>query len=162
MHGESGGYFLDFGQAYRKAADYCAYQDRCISEMQLKLRIWNIDSSFTKKIIDKLVEEDFLDEKRFALNYAGGKFKIKGWGKMKIAASLRARSIPAPLVKQALATINDEDYVQTLRSLLVKKLEQSGGDTRENRQKAANLALSRGFEPGLIAMQLRDVDLFEE
>jgi regulatory protein len=162
MPGWSAGFFLDFGQAYRKAADYCAIQDRCISEMQLKLRIWNIDSSFTNKIIDKLVDEGFLDEKRFAINYARGKFRIKSWGKIKIGASLRARSIPAPLVQQALAGIPADEYVQGLRSLLTKKLEQSGGDTQENRQKAANLALSRGFEPGLIAAQLRDVDLFEE
>ena len=158
----SKGAFLDFGQAYRKASDYCAVQDRCISEISLKLRYWNIDKSFIRKIIAQLLEEDFLNEKRFALNYTGGKFRINGWGKLKIAAGLRARSIPAPLIKQALASIGSEHYTLTLENLLQKKLKQLGGDTTINRQKAAVFAASRGFEPALIATQLRDIDIFDQ
>jgi len=152
---------LDFGQAYRKAADYCAVQDRCISETQLKLRSWNIDSSFYSKIINKLIEEGFLDEKRFAVNYAGGKFRIKGWGKLKIAAGLRARSIQANLIQQALSTIKSDDYYMFLGLLLQKKLTLLGGDTSENRQKAAYFAATRGFETGLIASLLRDTEIFD-
>lgn len=148
---------LDFGQAYRKAADYCALQDRCLSEIKLKLRIWNIDSSFFGKIISQLIDEGFLDEKRFAVNYAGGKFRIKGWGKLKIAAGLRARSIPATLIQQALNTIDSEKYSIVLDDMLTRKLRQLGGDTAPNRQKAAYFAASRGFETGLIALHLHDI-----
>jgi len=149
---------LDFSQAYRKAADYCAIQDRCISEIQLKLRYWNIDSRYYTDIINKLTDENFLDEKRFAINYAGGKFRIKGWGKLKIAASLRARSIPADLIHQALATIETEEYSLFLATLLKKKLKQLGGNTSMNRQKAAYFAASRGFESGLITLHLHVTD----
>ena len=159
MSGQSNGSVLDFGQAYRKAADYCASQDRCISEIQLKLRYWNIDSSYFSKIITILVDEGFIDEKRFAVNYAGGKFRIKGWGRLKIAAGLRARNIPAPVIKQVLSGFQTEEYTLFLEKLLQKKLNQLGGDTPENRQKAAYFAASRGFEPGLIAAQLRDIEI---
>jgi regulatory protein len=161
MPGQYNGVVLDFGQAYRKAADYCAIQDRCISEMKLKLRSWNIDKSFYTKIINKLIEEGFLDEKRFAINYAGGKFRIKGWGKIKIAAGLRARSIQANFIQQALSTINSDDYSQFAGILLQKKLNLLGGDTPENRQKAAYFAASRGFESGLITSHLRDTETFD-
>ncbi len=161
MPGQSDGSFLDFGQAYRKAADYCAIQDRCISEMKLKLRVWSIDNTYFGKIISKLIDENFLDEKRFAINYAGGKFRIKGWGKLKIAAGLRARSIPLPLIQQALATIDKDEYFLCLEALLKKKLKQLGSNTQENRQKAAYFAASRGFETGLIAVHLHDTELFE-
>lgn len=161
MPGQSDGSLLDFGQAYRKAADYCAFQDRCISEIKLKLRAWNIDKSYFGKIISKLIEEGFLDEKRFATNYAGGKFRIKGWGKLKIAAGLRARSIPTPLIQQALASIDKEEYFICLETLLKKKLRQLGSSTQENRQKAAYFAASRGFETGLIAVHLHDAELFD-
>jgi regulatory protein len=161
MSGTSNGSELDFGQAYRKAADYCAIQDRCNSEMQLKLISWHIDKSFTSKIISKLVDEGFIDEKRFAINYAGGKFRIKGWGKLKIAAGLRARNIPAPLIQQAFSSFQMEEYTLFLARLLEKKLIQLGGDTADNRQKAAFYAASRGFEPGLIAAQLRDIEISE-
>jgi regulatory protein len=161
MSGSSIGSQLDFGQAYRKAADYCASQDRCISEMQLKLRYWNIDSSYFSKIIAKLIDEGFIDEKRFAVNYAGGKFRIKGWGRLKIAAGLRARNIPASLIKQVLSSFQMDEYSAFLDTILQKKLSQLGGDTPENRQKAAYFAASRGFEPGLIAAQLRDIEIFD-
>ncbi len=161
MSGYSNGALLDFGQAYRKAADYCAIQDRCISEMQLKFISWHIDKNFTSKIISKLLDEGFIDEKRFAINYAGGKFRIKGWGKLKIAAGLRARNIPASLIQQALASFQMEEYTLFLAKLLQKKLILLGGDTSDNRQKAAFFAASRGFEPGLIAAQLRDIELSE-
>jgi regulatory protein len=161
MSGYSNGALLDFGQAYRKAADYCAIQDRCISEMHLKFISWHIDKSYTGKIISKLLDEGFIDEKRFAINYAGGKFRIKGWGKLKIAAGLRARNIPAPLIQLALSSFHMEEYTLYLARLLEKKLIQLGGDTAGNRQKAAFFAVSRGFEPGLIAAQLRDIEISE-
>jgi len=161
MSGKMEGDLLDFGQAYRKAADYCAIQDRCTSEIQLKLRTWNIDRSYFSPIIDKLTNEGFLDEKRFAINYTGGKFRIKGWGKLKIAAGLRARSVPATLIREALTTINNDEYTFFLETLLKKKLEQLGGDTFTNRQKAAYFAASRGFESTFIALHLHDTQIFD-
>jgi regulatory protein len=151
----------DFGQAYRKAADYCVSQDRCISEMRLKLKLWDIDIEYIDKIIDKLTEEGFLDEKRFAVNYAGGKFRINGWGKLKIAASLRARSIATELIHHALSQIESDVYTSFLEQLLNKKLKQLGGNTLQNRQKAAFFAASRGFEQGIIAGVLNDSRFFE-
>lgn len=161
MPGSSNGSVLDFGQAYRKAADYCASQDRCISEMQKKLRYWNIDKAYLSKIIARLIEEGFIDEKRFAINYAGGKFKIKGWGRLKIAAGLSARNIPASLIRQVLSSFQLDEYTLFLEKLLQKKLRQLGGNTPENRQKAAYFVASRGFEPGLIATQLHDIEILD-
>lgn len=150
-----------FGQAYRKAADYCAAQDRCVSEMKLKIRSWEIDSEYYDLIINQLIDDGFLDEKRFAENYARGKFRMKGWGKLKIAAGLRARSIPASLIQQALSVIDQEEYTLFLSSLLKKKLNQLGGNSAADQQKAAYFAASRGFESGLIALHLHDSDLFD-
>jgi regulatory protein len=161
MPAEGGGTLPDFGQAYRKAADYCAAQDRCISEMKLKIRSWDIDYEFYDQIINQLIDEGFLDEKRFAENYARGKFRMKGWGKLKIAAGLRARSIPASLIQQALASIDQEEYTLFLSSLLKKKLIQLGGNSPADQQKAAYFAASRGFESGLIALYLHDADIFD-
>jgi regulatory protein len=159
MIGRSNGSFLDFGQAYRKAADYCVVQDRCKSELQYKLKTWNIDRSFFGKIIDKLIEEGFLNEKRFAVNYAGGKFRINGWGKIKISAGLRERSVSSDLIQQAIAELNSDEYNEYLKVILQKKLNELGGNTPPNRQKAAFFAASRGFEPGLIAALLRNIEI---
>ncbi|MFZ4546496.1 MAG: regulatory protein RecX [Bacteroidales bacterium] len=150
------GLYLDFGQAYNKAADYCAVQERCISDMKLKLKSWSVDKNHFSKIIRTLQEEGFLDESRFALSYVGGKFRINGWGRLKIIAGLRFKSVPSTLIENAILTINDEEYFDALETLLDKKLRILGGNTLENRQKAAYYAASRGFEPGLISRVLRE------
>jgi len=145
------GFPLDFSQAYNKAADYCALQERCISDLNLKFNSWSVDKNYFGKIIRKLQEEGFLDEERFALSYVGGKFRINGWGKLKIVAALRFKSVPQALIDNALHSINEEDYLATLETLLYKKLKLLGGNTPENRQKATYYAASRGFELGLIS-----------
>lgn len=152
---------LDFGQAYRKAADYCAAQDRCISELRLKLKLWKTDNRDIPAVINKLIAEDFVNEKRFAVNYARGKFRINGWGKVKISAHLRSRSIPSELIKHALSLIETDEYNLFLENLLLKKCRQLGEDTPENRQKAAFFAASRGFEQGLITSVLNTLKSFD-
>jgi regulatory protein len=152
---------LDFGHSYRKAADYCALQDRCLSEVKLKLKLWNADSKCINEVIKKLIDENFLDEKRFAVNYARGKFRINGWGKIKIASSLKAKQIPFNLIQYSLSLIEPEEYNSYVESLLHKKIIQLGADTHVNRQKAVFFACSRGFEQGIIASVLHDNQLFD-
>jgi regulatory protein len=144
------GFPLDFAQAYKKSADYCAAQERCISDVNLKLKSLSVDKNYFGKIIQKLQEEGFLDEERYAQSYVRGKFRINGWGKQKISAGLRFKSIPNILIKNALDTISDDDYIGTLENLINKKLMNLGGNTPQNRQKAIFYATSRGFEPALI------------
>ena len=161
MHDSNGNSELDFGQSYRKAADYCAIQDRCNSEIRYKLKYWNISSSFIDDIISKLAEEGFLNEKRFAVNYAGGKFRINGWGKIKITSELRMRGIPSALIQEALAAIDEDDYISYLKEILQKKMRQLGSLSPANRQKAIFFAASRGFEPSLVSSLLKNNDLLD-
>lgn len=161
MHDRSTGTPLDFGQAYRKAADFCAIQDRSASEIKLKLKSWTVDRSFTEKIINRLLEEGFIDEKRFAINFTSGKFRIKSWGKIKIAAALRQKSIPANLIREAISTIDNIEYFTCLETLLQKKIKQLGGTNSDNRQKAARFTASKGFEPELIITCLKDTDIID-
>lgn len=161
MYDRSADNALDFGQSYRKAADYCVIQDRCNSEIRSKLKYWNTDSSYIDDIISKLVEEGFLNEMRFAINYAGGKFRINGWGKIKITSELRMRGIPSSLIQEALAAIDEDDYISYLKEILQKKMRQLGSLSPANRQKAVFFAASRGFEPTLVSSLLKNNDLID-
>jgi regulatory protein len=156
MAGWGEGIFLDFGQAYRKSADYCAQQERCESELRLKFRLWNLEKEFCGKILAKLKSEGFIDEKRYALSYAGGKFRINGWGRQKIAAGLRARSIPPEFIRSALASVGNDEYLAALENQLEKKLGQLGSNTSESRRKAMAFLISRGFEPALVSEMMRN------
>jgi regulatory protein len=158
MSFQSKGFPLDFAQAYNKASEYCAVQERCIVDVSLKMKSLQVDKSYFGKIIKKLQDEDFLDEERFAKSYVSGKFRINGWGKRKISAGLRSKSIPNTLIENALDTISDDEYIGTLENLINKKLRLLGDNSPQNRQKTAFYAISRGFEPALIMQILGEME----
>jgi len=146
---------LTFEQSYRKAADYCAAQEHCVSEMIQKLKQWGFDNSSIYKISKKLIEEDFINEKRFALAYARGKFRNNKWGKVKIVAELMSRHIPESLIYESLEQIEDEEYDDTIQQLAEKKSKQLGDDNNENQQKIIRYLASKGFEISRIVSVLK-------
>ena len=83
--------FYSKEEAYRKALDYCAYQERCHQEVRDKLYYWGLHSEDVEALISQLISEGFLNEERFAKAYAGGKFRIKNWGRNKIKKELKHR-----------------------------------------------------------------------
>ncbi|MFT4759436.1 MAG: regulatory protein [Saprospiraceae bacterium] len=104
-----------------------------------------------ENIIVKLIEEKFLDEQRFATAYAGGKFRLKKWGRIRIQRELKMRQISAYCLKKAMDEITDEDYMETLDALLEKK----NRVLRENniwkrRKKLADYVISKGYESYLV------------
>lgn len=138
-------YFMD------KAKSYCAYQERCLSDIRKRLFDWRVNSQDAKKIIGQLIAEDFIDEGRFARIFTGSKFRIKKWGRKKIVAALRSKGIPDNIIEESLGEINEKDYHETLQ-LLISKKKSELKDTNPQviRSKVVNFARSRGFEPDLI------------
>ena len=145
----------EYKYVYEKARGYCAYQERCVSEVKKKLYEWKVRPDVSQKIITTLEEENYLDEERFARVFAGGKFRIKKWGRNKIIAELRARRIPELIVQIGLEEIDEYEYIKTLRSLIEKKRStfDDPGDIT-NRNKIYKFVLSRGFERHLILQHL--------
>ncbi len=141
---------LDFETALRKAQSYCAYQERCEHELLLKCREWGLKPSDNAKLIASLYENDFLNEERFAVAYARGKFRIKKWGKVRIRQELLFRQINNEAIKKGLKVIDEEgNYAEVLLKLLQNKLPDYEGDSQKI-QKLAQFAIGRGFEPELV------------
>ena len=140
--------------ALQKLQSFCGYQERSTSEILTKLREYNISGDAADAIMQKLMDDNFLNEERFAIAYARGKFRIKSWGKIRIKLELQKRKISDKLIKKALKEIDTEGgYLETLERLLVYKLAESDGD----REKAANYALRRGFESDLVFGKLNEL-----
>ena len=145
----------EYKYVYEKARGYCAYQERCVSEVKKKLYEWKVRPDVSQKIITTLEEENYLDEERFARVFAGGKFRIKKWGRNKVIAELRARRIPELIVQIGLEEIDEFEYIKTLRSLIEKKRSLfDDPDDITNRNKIYKFVLSRGFERHLILQHL--------
>ena len=141
----------------RKAADYCAEQERCISEIKLKFKVWKVDSATAELILDFLLKEGYINEERFARAFARVKFRNLGWGRIKIRFELGKKRIPAAMIGKALNEIKEEEYLKCIESLSEKKLRSLGSDNEQNRLKTMRFLASRGFEPSLIGNLMRNL-----
>lgn len=144
-------------QAFRKAADYCAIQERCLSEVFLKCKQWGIAVSQIGPIQKKLVADAFVNESRYAAAFVRGKFKNNKWGKIKIVAELMQHHIPNSIVTKALEEIDEIDYIEMIKQLAIKKQSQLGADLFENRSKTIRYLASKGFEIGMITKVLNEI-----
>jgi len=138
-------------QAFIKAQKYCAYQERCQQEVRDKLYEWGLHSNEVEQIISELIVDNFLNEERFAKAYAGGKFRIKKWGRIKIKLELKKRKISDYCIKKAMQEIKEEEYLQTIKALIVKKSKDiKDKNTQVRNYKMAKYIASKGFEQDLI------------
>lgn len=136
---------------------YCAYQERCKQEIRTKLRELEADRDEVPEILAYLEEEGFLDEDRYARVFAGGKFRVKKWGKTKIRNELRKKGIEEAAIQAAFrAEIPHDDYLHTLRLQIEKKVETLSGHTPLEQQEKLNRFLrQKGYEWELIVEELK-------
>ena len=140
---------LTVEEALIKLENFCAYRERCSKEVRTRLSELGLKGAEADQILDVLREDGFYDEIRFALAYAGGKFRINNWGRVRIRQELRMRDIAPELVQQALDSIEEEDYLGTLQRLLEKRRQHYAGDPQV-REKTAAALIRAGFEPELV------------
>jgi regulatory protein len=140
--------YLSYDDALKKLEHYCAYQDRCHSEVRSKLLDLGIYGDDLERIITDLIAEDFLNEQRFAESYARGKFRIKKWGRYKITTQLKMKRVSAYCIKKGLQEIDEEEYLETLTNLLKKKL--GDNPSFEEKGKAAKYVINKGYESQLV------------
>ena len=143
-----------------KARNYCAYQERCVSEVAGKLREWKVGQKRAEKIIEQLILEDYLNEERFAKSFAGGKFRINHWGKTKIIYELEKRQVPDLIIQIGLEEIEEEEYAETLQDLLQRKSrELSEPDPFKRKQKLIAFGIQKGYHYGLVKQVLGNLKL---
>jgi regulatory protein len=139
---------VSFQEGLIKLQRYCAYQERCHSEVQQKLYDLGVWKNDAENIIVKLIEDNFLNEERFAESYVHGKFSIKQWGKTKIKLKLKEKKVSDYCINKALAQIDDSEYRQTLEKILKKKRKdyQRKYKGYALQAKLMNFALGKGYE----------------
>jgi len=142
---------MDLNTALRKASALCSRQEYCCSDIRKKLGNWGVPLMAQQKIITTLIQEKFIDESRFADAFVRDKFRFNRWGRHKIKWQLKQKGIPEDIINQAMAQIDENDYIQTLTTLLKTKQNQIL-DRELQKQKAALIrnAVSKGFETDII------------
>src|SRR5690349_11743027 len=115
-------------QALQKMKLYCAYQERCHAETKQKLYSFGLFKSDVDRIVSQLIEEDYLNEERFATAFARGKFRMKHWGRMKIIYELKQKNVTEYCIRKAMKEIGEEEYFKTLEKLAEQKLSELSGE----------------------------------
>ena len=142
---------IDLNGVLEKARKYCAYQERCQQEVRNKLYEWEVYYDLQEEVIATLISENFINEERFAKIFAGGKFRIKKWGRIKIRVELEKRSISEYSINKGMKEIGERDYQKTLKELAEKKLlEAKEKDAFLKKQKVFQQLLRKGYETDLI------------
>ena len=141
----------------QKAASYCAYQERTQDEVRQRLKKWNVWGEEADELIAELISMNYLSEERFAKTYAGGKFRIKNWGRMKIRQELHRRGLSEYSIEKGMNEIEDAAYLSGLKEILTKKkalLSRTETDAFKLKQKLARFALGKGYESELVWREL--------
>ncbi len=145
-------------QAVEKIRHYCAYQERSHQEARNKLYEYGLYASEVEKILSELITDGFLNEERFAKAFAGGKFRIKKWGKLKIIHDLEMKGVNKNCLRIALKEISDDDYLITLQEILQKKFVLlSEENLFVKKDKVAKYAIQKGFEPELVWKKIKEM-----
>jgi regulatory protein len=148
--------YLTKEQGLQKLRYYCGYQERCHSEVREKLYALGLRKSEHDEIISSLIEDGYLNEERFAIAFAGGKWRIKQWGRVKIKYELKQRQVSEYSIKKALKQIDEEEYIETLKKITKEKYDSLKADQwMVRRKKTSDYLMGRGFESELINMVLR-------
>ena len=139
-------------QAFPKIKQFCAYQERCHSEVKEKLYGYGLNKDDAEELISKLIEENYLNEERFAIVFAGGKFRAKNWGRVKIKYELKHKGVSDYCIKKALKEIDEDDYIKTLHNLVEKKglTLKSEKNIFIKKRKLQDYLLQKGYESDLI------------
>lgn len=150
-------------QAFQKLKHYCGYQERCHSEVKEKLYSLGLWQTQVEELISKLIEENYLNEERFAEQYAGGKFRMKHWGRVKITYELKKKGVSPYNIKKGLKAIDGDQYDEVFAKLASDKLETL--NTEKNifikKRKLQDFLLQRGFERDLINDVVRTIRNYE-
>lgn len=140
-------------QALQKARHYCGYQERSHLEVKEKLYSFGLYKQQVEELLSQLIEENYLNEERFAIQFAGGRFRLKQWGRVKIKYELKQKRVSEYCIKKAMKEIDEGEYLKTLQSLAQKKwasVKGEGVNHYVRLSKTTDYLLQKGYEPELI------------
>ncbi len=139
-------------QAFMKLKHYCSYQERCHADVKEKLYSLGLRKIEVEQLIAQLIDENYLNEERFAQLFVGGYFRQKKWGINKIVYALRQKKVSEYNIKKGLKEINRDEYEATAEKLVQTKWSLLKNEQYLNREnKTMSYLLQKGYEPDLIA-----------
>lgn len=139
-------------------AALCSRSEHCTFEMRERMMRCGIDEETQTRIINRLVNERYVDDERYARCFAAEKVKYNRWGCRKVEQALRLKRIAPELIANVLGEIDDEAYLEVLRPLLQSKMKSvKAANAYERGRKLMQFALGRGFDYELVRECVREI-----
>lgn len=147
---------MTYDQALNRAAALCATTERCPAEIRAKALGWGLDEADADRLVARLIDEHFIDERRYAHAFANDKYRFQHWGRTKIRYALLTKGISERLISEALDEVADaDDYLEGCVALLRQRMRDMALPLAPNdRARLYRFAAQRGYEPGVISRAL--------
>ena len=143
---------LNFEQGLQRAAGLCCQSEHCVADITEKLLRWGVSREDSDRIIDRLIDEKYIDESRYALAYVRDKVRFSHWGRVKIKSMLRMLRISEQDISNAFDSFDEEEYLGVLEGVIESKRKTlPDAESYASRVKLIRFALQRGFEMHEIA-----------
>ncbi len=139
-------------KGWEKIRYYCAYQERSHADTRDKLYSFGLYKHEVETLLSRLIEENYLNEERYAIAFAGGHFRTKQWGRVKIKYALSQKKVSPYCIKKALAAIDEKEYEASLQKLAAAKLATLKGEKNifTRKAKLQQYLLQKGYEAALV------------
>ena len=141
-----------------KMRSYCMYQERCIQEVKKKLTHLQVIPKTKLKIINHLINDDYLNEVRFTKSFIQGKLRIKKWGRIKLNYELRVRGVKKFIIDDEINKISKEDYLDYFNEFSNNKIKILKGSKDHKKRSFINFFAYRGWENNLIYEKLNEIN----
>ncbi len=142
---------MTYTQVLEKLKYYCAYQERSHKDVNDKLWDFQLSENERLNIISELINENYLNEERFAIAFSEGKFRIKKWGRIKIKQKLKEKKVSDYCIKKGLEAIEEDEYLLTLKTLIeIKYSLTKESNPYKKKLKVVNYCYQKGYETDLI------------
>lgn len=149
---------FSFQQIIGKFEYYCSYQERCYKEVESKFFEYNLSSDEKEKILTHLIDNNYINEERFAKSFARGKHFYKHWGRERITNELKVRNISVRIIQIALNEISDDIYLENFNSLAEKNWNAiTEKNIQKKKKKFVDFLLRKGYETNLIYEKLQEL-----
>ena len=146
-------------EARNKAEAYCSSVERCVSEVEVKLEQWGADHEIKDRVIEHLIKEKYIDQRRYCAAFVRDKYRFNQWGRMKIVQALRLKKIPSDVISLGLEEIDESEYLSILSGLVeLKKRSIKANTDYERNGKLIRFAIGRGFEMEEILRCVKQID----
>jgi len=140
-----------------KIQSYCIYQERCVKEVKNKLFSFKVNPKLAEKIIQTLIDNDYLNEERFSEMFVRGKLRIKKWGRIKLKHELRSKGIDIDIIENKINKINEKEYIEYFNQFSTNKIKFLKGSKDQKKRSFINYFTYRGWENSLIYEKLKDI-----